>query len=132
MENASKALIIAGAILISILLISVGIIIMNAVNNPADQVAKVGDSATIQSFNSAFAKYEGTKKGATLSNLSQEVRISNNQNPDKQISLTLPSSVTSSATLSKTTNYTVALDYDDEGYVKSIVVSALGKADKGE
>ena len=29
MENASKALIIAGAILISILLISVGVIIMN-------------------------------------------------------------------------------------------------------
>ena len=30
MENASKALIIAGAILISILLISVGVIIMNS------------------------------------------------------------------------------------------------------
>ena len=121
MENASKALIIAGARVISIWLISVGIIIMNAVNNPADQVAKAGDSATIQSFNSAFAKYEGTKKGATLSNLSQEVRISNNQNPDKEITLTMPTN--SSATLSKTKNYTVTLGYDDEGYVNTIVVS---------
>lgn len=33
MENASKALIIAGAVLISILLISVGILLMNSSND---------------------------------------------------------------------------------------------------
>ena len=39
MENASKALIIAGAILIAILLISVGILVMNSVNKPIDEAA---------------------------------------------------------------------------------------------
>lgn len=37
MENASKALIIAGAILISILLISLGIIMFNASKGTTDQ-----------------------------------------------------------------------------------------------
>ena len=120
MENASKALIIAGAILISILLISVGIIIMNAVNNPKDQVAKTGESAAIQSFNSTFTKYDGTQTGATLSNLSQEIRISNKQNPERQVTPSLPTD--NSALLNKTTKYNVKLGYDDDGYVNSISV----------
>ncbi len=39
MENASKALIIAGAILISILLISLGIIMFNASKGTTDQAS---------------------------------------------------------------------------------------------
>ena len=51
MENASKALIIAGAILISILLISVGILVMNSTGNVTDQVKTSSDSMSIQTFN---------------------------------------------------------------------------------
>ena len=54
MENASKALIIAGAILISILLISVGIIIMNAINDPVSKGADAATSQATQIFNSQF------------------------------------------------------------------------------
>lgn len=39
MENASKALIIAGAVLISILLITVGIVLMNKSSDVSDQAA---------------------------------------------------------------------------------------------
>ena len=61
MENASKALIIAGAILISILLISVGIVIMNAISEP---VASAGDTAAsmgAETFNSKFDTFAGSK-----------------------------------------------------------------------
>ena len=61
MENASKALIIAGAILISILLISVGIVIMNAISEP---VASAGDTAAsmgAETFNSKFDTFAGNK-----------------------------------------------------------------------
>ena len=54
MENASKALIIAGAILISILLISVGIIIMNAINEPVQQGASSAESQAIEMFNANY------------------------------------------------------------------------------
>lgn len=46
MENASKALIIAGAILISILLISLGIIMFNSSKGTSDQAKNA--SATME------------------------------------------------------------------------------------
>ena len=60
MENASKALIIAGAILISILLISVGIIVMNAINDPISQAGSSAESQAIEIFNSKFTAYMGS------------------------------------------------------------------------
>ena len=59
MENASKALIIAGAILISILLISVGIIVMNAINKPIEEAGGTSESYAIQMFNDKFSSYMG-------------------------------------------------------------------------
>ena len=65
MENASKALIIAGAILIAILLISVGILVLNTVNKPIDQAQTQADAQAIELFNSKFAGYFGKNKSAS-------------------------------------------------------------------
>lgn len=76
MENASKALIIAGAILLAILLISLGIMVFSQAQ---DTVSSSGMSqAEIQSFNSKFTKYDGTAiRGSQVKSLIQEVRASN-------------------------------------------------------
>ncbi len=75
MENASKALIIAGAILLSILLISLGIMIFSQAQ---DTVNNSGMSqAEINTFNSQFTKYEGTRKGSEVKSLIGEVIASN-------------------------------------------------------
>ena len=64
MENASKALIIAGAILLAILLISLGIMIYTSAQ---DTVSDSGmDRAAITSFNNQFLKYEGDIKGTMV------------------------------------------------------------------
>ena len=76
MENASKALIIAGAILLSILLISLGIIIFNQAK---DVVSGSGmTQAEVQSFNSKFTQYEGNIKGSAVRSMVQEVMSNNN------------------------------------------------------
>ena len=62
MENASKALIIAGAILIAILLISVGIMVMNSMNKPLDQASQEADAQAVQIFNAKFSPYMGKDK----------------------------------------------------------------------
>ena len=62
MENSSKALIIAGAILIAILLISVGMIVMNSAGKPIDEVKNEGKSQAAQIFNSSLTKYAGKNK----------------------------------------------------------------------
>lgn len=76
MENASKALIIAGAILLSILLISLGIVIFNQAK---DVVSGSGmTQAELQSFNAKFLQYQGTKKGSVVRSMVQEVMANNN------------------------------------------------------
>ena len=76
MENASKALIIAGAILISILLISVGIMVMNSINDPLNQSEDEAKQQAIQMFNSKFTGYSGTQKAAGVKALMTAVQSS--------------------------------------------------------
>lgn len=76
MENASKALLIAGAILLAILLISLGIMIFNTAS---DTITSSGMSDMQQTtFNQKFEKYEGAQKGSAIRSLVQEVMANNN------------------------------------------------------
>ena len=88
MENASKALIIAGAILLAILLISLGILIFNQAQ---DTVNNSGMSqAEITAFNNKFLKYEGNRqKGSVVKSLINEVLASNSDSslPDVTVSV---------------------------------------------
>jgi hypothetical protein len=88
MENASKALIIAGAILISILIISFGVIILgqgsDVINN-----ANMSE-AEIAAFNKKFETYEGTNvRGSTLKQLAKTVATHNRSqsSDDKKVTL---------------------------------------------
>lgn len=63
MENASKALIIAGAILLSILIISLGIMVYN---NAKSTVGSANlDKESIQAFNSQWESYIGNNRTAS-------------------------------------------------------------------
>ena len=64
MENASKALIIAGAILLAILLISLGIMIYNQAQNTVNNSGM--SEAELSSYNNKFLKYEGTQTGSVI------------------------------------------------------------------
>ena len=80
MENASKALIIAGAILLSILLISLGIMIFTQAQ---DVVTGSGmTEAQISAFNDKFVKYEGKRKGTMVKSLIQDVLATNSSSGD--------------------------------------------------
>ena len=73
MENASKALIIAGAILLAILLISLGIMIFNQAQ---DTVTNSGmTEAELTSFNNKFVKYEGKQKGTMVKSMIHKTHI---------------------------------------------------------
>ena len=119
MENASKALIIAGAILLAILLISLGIMIFTQAQ---DTVTNSGMSeAELQSFNSKFLKYEGNMKGTMVKSLIQEVNSGNENNAEKQVTLngaTFPK--TSSIENNKT--YNVVMTYGADGRINVITV----------
>lgn len=123
MENASKALIIAGAILVSILLISIGVIIINSTGNMTDQVGTTTNTMAIETFNSQFTNYEGKVSASQVKALVSKVNASNASNgTDKQVTLTWNNSLTA-ATLKSTEKYTVSLGYATTGYVNSVTIS---------
>ena len=62
MENASKALIIAGSILVAILLIAMGVRIVVSTNGTTDNVDTTMDATAIATFNNKFIGYIGTNK----------------------------------------------------------------------
>ena len=77
MENASKALIIAGAILLAILIISLGILIFSQAQDTINSVNM--DEQEIMAFNNKFTPYIGNnKRGSEVNALAQAV-LSNNQ-----------------------------------------------------
>ena len=77
MENASKALIIAGAILLAILIISLGLVVYNQAK---DTVGSVNLSQQeIEAFNSKFTSFEGDKVAGSQVNALIQMVISSNQ-----------------------------------------------------
>ena len=77
MENASKALIIAGAILLSILLISLGILIFSQAQDTIGSINM--NEQEVMAFNNKFTPYEGESiRGSQVNALAQAV-ITNNQ-----------------------------------------------------
>ena len=81
MENASKALIIAGAILLAILIIALGVFIFNQASDTANTDQLVSIEA--DSHNRTFQNYEGSgKKGSQVNSLIDEIR-KNNQTCDE-------------------------------------------------
>ena len=87
MENASKALIIAGSVLIAILVISLGLLIFKSTSGTTDQTQKLGETLEIQQFNSQFLKYCGDfVKGSQVRTLC-EVIIAHNANSKNTVSI---------------------------------------------
>ncbi len=96
MENASKALIIAGAILVSILIISVGVMIFGQAKESID--SQKLDDVTLQSFNSPYESYEGTTvRGSDVKQLIKTVSNHNRAETDdsRKIRVLLSNNTTS-------------------------------------
>ena len=112
MENASKALIIAGAILIAILLISIGVILINSGRDVTSTGTAGMTSQKIQGFNSQFTPYEGTKKGSEIKSLVSTASANNASDAEHQVTVYLP--VANAGLLSSTKKYTVDLHYNGD------------------
>lgn len=66
MENASKALIIAGAILLSILIIAIGMFIYNSAQSTINDSITSFSTQEIEAFNNNFESYAGNCTGSNV------------------------------------------------------------------
>ncbi len=125
MENASKALIIAGAILISILLISVGVLVMNSINPMKDSAQKRSEAMASESFNAQFTSYEGEQSGSQVRAMFSAVNASNAANPDHQVKVVKDDGTTeikNASGYATNKKYTIEIITYDAGYASVIQV----------
>lgn len=126
MENASKALIIAGSVLIAIVLIAVAVRTLNSTQGTTDQYEETMQSTEIATFNSKFTAYAGSgKSAAEVKALANLVIAHNATNKQHQVSLggnTTAADITS-AVANLSGSYTVSITEYENGYVKAITFS---------
>ena len=87
MENASKALIIAGAILLSILIIAIGMYIYNSSQNSINEAGSQISAQEVQSFNQTWEMYEGVQSGANVRSLISKMASNAKANEDENTRL---------------------------------------------
>ena len=143
MENASKALIIAGAILLSIAIIGVGMFVYNSVSETITGAADMSQDE-INTYNQTFANYEGIRNGSQVKQLCDQIRTHNNgTQDDPSLLITLvegtavdaegPSAIGATGTTTAEINtirnkilsgrqYTVSLGYDSVGRITQVGV----------
>lgn len=88
MENASKALLIAGGVLIAIILIAMGVRILNSTSGTTDSVETTSQALENAMYNKKFNMYIGERKSAKTVKQLAEVIISHNgvaKNDDEKI-----------------------------------------------
>ena len=135
MDNASKALIMAGAILIAVAIVGIGIYIFSAANGMTDDALNQIDALTVTSINSQLQQYEGEIRGRELKQAINIARSINKQNtlPDGK-SITYNGGEikdTTTTTITDNKTYKVYFKYNTAGYIEDIRTDTPS-ADAGE
>ena len=149
MENASKALIIAGSILLSILIIALGMYIFST-SSTSSNLSQLTETE-IQAFNAKFENYNQSQRGSDVLSLINAVRANataNQRSAEKiptvtytpqngsattatgNVDLSAGTLNTYVAALSTITNdiqkshtYTVAMQYNEAGLISEITIN---------
>lgn len=132
MENATKALLIAAAVLVAILIISFGLVIYNkstTVTDSADLTA-----TQIQAQNEKFAKYEGENQRGSVVNALLETVLTNNTTATSEGAkvtvngaVTLGTSDRSIGTKADTSVlYNIACTRGSSGVITTITITRVG------
>ena len=143
MENASKALIIAGAILLAILIIGLGMFIYNQAADTLGSADLSGQQ--VDSYNREFLQYGGTRQGSQVRTLINNIKAHNRNagDPSQQIQIEeteyednatvdAPSEdiTLNSINILSAKTYTVTFAYDpNSGYVTSVGILEKESAD---
>ena len=124
MGNASKALIIAGAILLAILIISLGILIYNQASSVVTSNSM--SEVDITTFNNKFTQYAGKQRGSTVRALIQQIQSSNaaDENTSRQVTLSYGDTGASSVTgIDTGAMYDVTVAYSSSGSNNGLINS---------
>ena len=146
MENASKALLIAGAILIAILLIAIGMMVFNSASGVIDTASSSMTDQEKSIHNKKFTVYQGQKSGSVVKQLLSEVKTNNadghspkvktvldgtNPGEGKEDSAEAGSDQIGETSIINVKTYNITTNTDPNGVVRAIYVDEVGKTTSG-
>ena len=126
MENATKALLIAAAVLVVIILIAFGMRIVSTSSGTQDQADATMNSTKAQAFNQKFEAYKGNRvNGSTVRNLITAITQNNISDPTHKITM---SGTNNAASVKDTSTYKITFTYqdgsgDDAGYINAVTIT---------
>jgi len=128
MENASKALLIAGSILVCILLIGVGMMVYQSIQGTISEGIAQMSSQEKEMFNAQFQQYEGTRvNGANVRALVNRINNNNSQLEEgdpKYVTVTYVDNVV----VNTARTYTVTVTDDDtDGLFNNVTIKLYKK-----
>ena len=123
MENASKALLIAGSVLIVILIIGVGMLVYSSMKRTIDEGIRQMSNQEKDMFNQQFMQYEGRKNGSNVKALQSKVNNNNSQIEDDKDPRYVTMTIKDNAAINTARTYDVTVtDSDGDGLVDTITV----------
>ena len=146
MENASKALLIAGAILIAILLIAIGMMVFNSASGVIDTASSSMTDQEKSIHNKKFTVYQGQKSGSVVKQLLSEVKTNNADGHSPKVKTELDKTIPTagseksdeagSTQIGETSiinvkTYNITTNTDGNGVVRAIYVNEVGKTASG-
>lgn len=125
MENATKALLIAGSVLIAILIIAVGLRIFNSTQGTVESAQTTMNSTDVTMFNSQFTPYIGNNKTKNeIIQLTNKV-IASNASSKHNVTMNIINNTTNVATdlmqavnnLNDKAKYSINPSINSNGYI---------------
>lgn len=132
MENSSKALLISGAVMLTLIVLTISLRILTPVRESSEKIDNTTSTSAITIFNSQFEQYVGDSiSGARIRNLINTVIVSNQKYKDHKIKIKYGATVYSSSSINDTlintfnlkSTYTVQISSHRKGYVSQITIS---------
>lgn len=127
MDNASKALIMAGAILIAVALVSLGVYLYQSAAGKVNDGTRRIDASQMLMLNSEIEKYKGRIKGSEVNQL---IRLVNAYNKQEVFPADLEMTGVSGDVTNgykddfrASENLNVSVTYDNDGWVSKIGVA---------
>mgnify|MGYP000071442335 CR=1 FL=1 len=126
MENASKALIIAGAILLAILIVGLGVYIYRQAAGVID--TETMDQLVVSQFNAQFEPYLGNNvSGSNVKQLIKIIKASNRAKEDLPVTFKVDTQPDNdNSTIKSGNTYKVEYSENQAGYIEKITITKNG------
>lgn len=126
MDSASKAIIIAGGVLIGMLVIAVSMYMLTSFRTFYEQSMEQFEMQQITSFNSFFTQYTSPIKGYDAYNIIGKINEIN-ADDNSNYSISFVDTITREGTFYFTENlnkdYNYSYSYDSDGVIKSVTIT---------